>query len=365
MRRLIGFALLAVAGASVLLSAPFVSAEAGGGAPNFVPELTLSFIDPESGDRLECGRECRRFEVPAGVELEIRVEVRRIGGQPTGDEPTWDLWFNQPGHPFPGFDLTPCWDEEGRLDAECWQALADRVDRATWDGLTPDVVCVPGTGRGSCEEATLHVTMDPDFEGERRRGVYHFSLWVNRFSTLPEADEFDNFAGPIRVTVEGGRVDPVEVPVESGAPADASADRVPGPPNASESSPLIIGPSSAMPYGVVVVPEEVETSFSLSSKRSQGILEFSPACTGRIHVEVTQTGAYENMSVEVREVPSGEVLIQARGKGRLRLDGGIDAHQLKGDRTFEVVVVPGQGTRGVRGSIRVSYPARLKFMVNP
>ncbi len=59
------------------------------------------------------------------------------------------------------------------------------------------------------------------------------------------------------------------------------------------------------------------------------------------------------------------MLIEASGKGSLRLDGVIDNFDLKDDRRFEVVVVPGQGSRGIRGSIRVSYPGRLLYMADP
>ncbi len=324
---------------------------------NFVPELSLSYTDPGTGERVECGEDCRRFTVPAGVELEVRVQVHDPVGSSDGNGVTWDLWFNQPNHPCPGFDLAACRDPaSGRLNRECWQAMVDRVDRETWDALTADAVCVPDRDEGACRDTVIRVMMDPEFEGARRPGVYHFAVWVNRFSDIPETDEFDDFAGPIRVTVE-------PEPVDSRGNANAPERSTDGTSDADLSSVLL--PSSPRPYGLVIVPEELETVVSLTSTRSQSQVEFTPASAGEVTVEVVQTGGFENMEVQVRKVSSGEVLIEASGKGSLRLEGRIDNFDLKDDRRFEVVVVPGQGSRGIRGSIRISYPARLRYMVDP
>jgi len=330
-----------------------------GSSTNFFPQLSLAYTDPESGERFECGEDCRRFTVPAGVELEVRIQVHDEGGASDGDGVTWDLWFNQPNHPFPGFDLTACFDARAeRLDRGCWQSMLDRVDRGTWDALVPDAVCVPGRAGGSCWDTTIPVMLDPEFEGARRRGVYHFAVWINRFSAVPEGDEFDNFAGPIRVTVEPG---PVESSHVRAAPAASGGIAV----TASPPSPAVFVPSSPRPYGLVIVPEEVDAPVSLTSMRSQSLVKFTPAFAGDVSVEVVQTSVYENMVVQVRKVSTGQVLIEAEGKGSLRLEGVIDNFDLKDDHDFEVVVVPGQGSRGIRGSIRVSYPARLRYMAEP
>ncbi len=161
----------------------FAAHAEGGGSSNFVPELTLSYVDPDSGERFECGVDCRRFTVPAGTQLEVRTQIHELGGSAGGDEATWDLWFNQPNHPFPGLDLAPCYDPlTGPSDRVCWQAMQDRVDRVGWDALKPDLVCVPGLDDASCRENLVQVVMDADFDGARRPGVYHFALWINRFS---------------------------------------------------------------------------------------------------------------------------------------------------------------------------------------
>jgi len=199
--------------------------------------------------------------------------------------------------------------------------------------------------------------LDPDFDGARRRGVYHFAVWINRFSAVPEVDDFDNFAGPIRVTVDPR---PVESSREGGAPAAPGGGVV----EVSPPSPAVFVPSSPRPYGLAIVPEEMEAAVSLTSMRSQSLVEFTPASAGEVTVEVVQTGVFESMVVQVRKVSTGQVLIEASGKGSLRLEGVIDDFDLKDDRRFEVVVVPGQGSRGIRGSIRVSYPARLRYMVD-
>ena len=221
---------------------------------NLVPELTLAYTDPSSGERIECAGDCRRLTVPAWTELEVRVRIRDEGGVDHEHKVTWDLWFNQPNHPFPGFDPARCADEAGRLDRGCWQSLVERVDRASWDALPADVVCVPGAEGPSCGEGVVRVPMDPDFDGARLPGVYHFAVWANRFGTIPEWDEFDNFAGPVRVTVE-----PSEGPARSTSGADRSAATL------IAGSPMIVNPDSAMPYGAVVLQEEVDTSVSTSS----------------------------------------------------------------------------------------------------
>ena len=365
MRRPIGFTIKLMIGCMLQLT--FVSAHAQSGNPsNFVPDLTLSYIDPTSGERVECTGDCRRVTVPAGSVLEAVVEVHDEGDNNRADEVTWDLWFNQPNHPYPGLDIEACFGEDaGSLDRRCWQALLERVDRDAWDALVPDVVCVPVRDGDSCRRGEVRVLMNPDFEGARRPGVYHFAVWANRFSTIPERDEFDNFVGPIRVTVEAR---------QNLAPSDLSAPDV-GPQSGTignhaevegidPDSPVMI-PSLPMSYGVVIVPKEVETAFTVTATRSQRLLEFAPAYAGKVAVEVMQAGTFENMVVQVRKVSTGEVLIEARGKGRLRLEGRVDGFDLRDDPQFEVVVIPGQGSRGVRGSIRVSYPARLRYIVEP
>ena len=328
-------------------------------------ELGLAYTDPDSGERVECGENCRRFSVPAGVELEVRIQVHDKGGISGGDGVTWDLWFNQPNHPFPGFDLAKCFDAgAGRLDRGCWQAMIDRVDRQAWDTLVPDAVCVPGPEDGSCSDARIRVMMNPDFEGARRRGVYHFAVWVDRFAAVPEGSEFDNFAGPIRVTVEPRSVESGTEAVAAVGSAEGASEAEPSEVDAPGAVSLVMAPTSPRPYALVIVPEEAEVAFTLTSMRSRSFLEFEPAYAGTATVEVTQSGVFENMVVQVRKVSTGQVLIEASGKGGVRLEGGIDNFDLKDDRRFEVVVVPGQGSRGIRGSIRVSYPARLRYMVD-
>lgn len=363
MRQSKGCTIGVVIGCLVQFGAYAAHAE-GGGSPNFVPELTLSYTDPASGQLFECGDGCRRFTVPAGTHLDVHVQIHEEGGNAGSGEATWDLWFNQPNHPFPGLGLVPCYDpSREELDRSCWLALQDQVDRESWGAAIPDVVCVPGPEEASCRDNRVEVVMDPDFEGARRPGVYHFAVWANRFSVVPESDEFDNFVGPIRVTVEpwgdGEKPDRV-VATDSGRDDDAADDREQAEMVASSS---IVVPSTPMPYGVAIVPEEVDTAFNVTSVRSQQLLEFAPGCAGNVSVEVIQTGTYENMVVQVRKVSTGEVLAEARGKGRLRLEGAVDNFDLRDDRAFEVVVTPGQGSRGIRGSMRVSYPARLKYMV--
>jgi hypothetical protein len=329
----------------ILNAAPVVAAS--GASPNFIPEMTLSYSDPVNGAKVECGDGCRRFEVPAGVDLELRIRVLNDGGDPGGDGVPWDLWFDQRRHPFPGIDIADCHDPtEGRLDIECWRALSERVDWEVWNGQTADRVCVPEK-TGECDDVTVRVPMDADHDGSRGRGVYSFAVWVDRFQIRPEENEFDNFAGPVRVKV---------VPASASAPASASESA----PDAQAESGLMT-PSSPQPYSVRIVAEEEETGFSLTSPRSRGVIAFEPPYSGKVTVEVMRSGGYDALHLEVRKVSTGEVLAEVDGKGNLRLQGGIDTATLKGDRRLEAVVTPAQGARGSRGTIKVTYPARAIY----
>jgi hypothetical protein len=347
-------------------AAPAPAFSQGVDPSNFVPELSFSYTDPDTGERVECGKDCRRFDVPAGVELEIRVQVHDQGGGADGGEVAWDLWVNQPNHPFPGYDIAPCRNgTDGGYDRTCWQTLVDGVDRDAWDALQPDAVCVPGLDNGSCRDATVRVMMDPDFEGARRRGVYHVAVWINRLSAVPEEDQFDNFAGPVRVTVEPRQDVPGHEPAAPSGSVDDASGAESGASVSTDSPAVVIPLSTTRPYAVVVVPEDLEKSFTLTSPRSRGVLEFVPGHPGRISVEVVEIGLEENMVVQVRKASTGDVVAEAQGKGRLSLDGRVDGFDLRGDRTLEVVVTPGQGSRGIRGTIHVTYPAGIRYLVDP
>jgi hypothetical protein len=325
----------------ILGAVPVVAAS--GASPNFIPEMTLSYSDPVSGARVECGDGCRRFEVPVGVDLELRVRVLNDGGGPDGDGVPWDLWFDQRRHPFPGIDIADCRDPgDNRLDIDCWRALAERVDWDSWDGQIADWVCVPEKA-GDCNDVTIKVPMEADYEGSRGNGVYSFAVWVDRFQTRPEENEFDNFVGPVRVKV---------LPASGSAPEPA--------PDAQAESGLMM-PSSPQPYSVRVVAEEEEAGFILSSPRSRAVIAFEPLFSGNVIVEVAPAMVYEAHHLEVRKVSTGEILAEADGKGNLRLEGGIDAGTLKGDRRLEAVVTLAQGARTSRGTIKVTYPARAIY----
>ncbi len=323
-----------------------VGADGGESAPpNFVPELSLSYVDPQSGERVSCAEGCRRFTVPAWVDLEVQVEVANQTGDPWPDGVAWDLWYDQPLYPFPGIDIAACRDgESGPVDFDCWQALTARLDMASLQQLVADRVCVPEYP-DACRQATVAVPMDPDFAGSRGRGVYSFAVWVDRFAATVESDEFDNFAGPVRVQVE----EPAQF--SSGVPRPA----VDGDGGA------VMTASAPKPYIVRILTEHIESTFSLSSMRSSAGLEFSPAYNGEVTVEVRATEAPEKFSVEVRKVSTGAVLAQAAGKLQVRLEGVLGGVDLKDDRRLEVVVQLAQGSRGCRGIIEVSYPARAVY----
>ena len=337
----------AVTLAAILIHGAAPAVAGPGDSPNFVPEMRLSYTDPVSGERVECGDACRRFEVPAGVDLELQVRVLNTGGNPGTDGISWDLWFDQRRHPFPGIDVEACHDPvENRLDIECWESLVNRVDWESWDKQTADRVCVPEKA-GDCDEVTIRVPMEVDHDGSRGRGVYSFAVWVDRFRVHAEKNEFDNFVGPVRVKVAAATAaSPVVEPRE-----DVEDSAREG----------LVVPSSPKPYSVRTVSEEKKIGFSLSSPRSRAILEFEPQYAGKVTVEVEPSGVYEALHVEIRKVSTGEVLFEIDGKGILSLEGGIGTATLKDDRRIEAVVTPAQGSRGSRGTISVSYPARAMY----
>ncbi len=332
-----------VTGAFVL--SPAVAADEGA-APSFVAQMTLGYVDPAGGDRIECVGDCRRLEIPAGVELEIRVQVHDRGGR-WPDGVSWDLWLDQIRHPFPGFDAADCqFTLEGRVDAACWEALVERVDWQEWQALGADLVCIPDDGAG-CTDVTVRVPLDPNYPGSRGLGVYSVALWVDRYRVAAEADIFDNFQGPVRVRVVAAAIETDRG--QGGAPA------------ANAGGKALLDGSAGRPYAVLIGRQVAEANFTLGSVRSRSVLEFSPDYPGIVSVEVQQVGTWENMNVEVRKASTGEILAETSGKGRLQINGRISHAQLMDDRRLEVVVSPAQGSRGARGSITVTYPGRATY----
>lgn len=346
----------------VALAIPDPAAAGAGDPPNWTPQLSLSYVDPDTGERHECGEGCRRFEVPEGIDLEIHVQLSNVGDDQADDPVCWDLWFDQPRSPLPPEDPATCFDDQRRLDTDCWRAMMDRVDHERWDALRADRVCLPEQ-TGECLDETITVPLDADFEGSRGRGVYALLVWVDRLDVVTESDEFDNVAGPMRVSVVPGApvetvAPPTSLSTESGwgtLPADAS-----GPPDRS----AVFTPTSPMAYAARVLPAHAEQSFTVSSRAANASVEFVSSYPGTVTVEIEQVGVWEKMIVQIRKVSTGEILLEASGKGRMRLEVEISRAQLVDDRRFEVLVLPDQGTRGLRGTISISYPDRALYIRN-
>jgi hypothetical protein len=206
---------------------------------------------------------------------------------------------------------------------------------------------------GGCLDVILQVPVSARFDGSRGRGVYSLALWVDRFRSGVERNELDNFAGPVRVVARVGDTATPET-------EDAAAVALPEQGGAGT---LVFG-ASGKPFAVVVLDETVDQGFALSSPRSRATVGFNPGVPGGVVVEVDQVGAWGKIVVEVRKVSTGEILQEARGLGRLRVEGPVHEGLLKDDRRFEVVVRPDEGTRGVRGTVRVTYPARVRFIAS-
>jgi hypothetical protein len=275
----------------------------------------------------------------------------------------WDLWFDQPRSPFAPEGLALCFDDEHRLDPDCYHDMMDRVDWDWWARQDADRVCVPDDP-SDCLDETVVITTDADFDGSRGRGVYSFMVWVDRFDTRTEVEEFDNVAGPVRVavlprtTVKPAKPLDTAVGIHPGREIVVPATTVTGRTSA------VFAPSSSRPYAVQVIPTSAERAFTVSSGVARASLEFIPSYPGAVTVEVEQVGAWEKMTVRIRKVSTGELLAEKSGKGSLRLEGRIEKIHLVDDRLFEVVVSPEPGTRGVRGMISVSYPDHALYIRN-
>jgi hypothetical protein len=351
----------AVVFAMAIPVAPTTGAAGASDPPNWAPEMTFSYLDPVTGERHECGEDCRRFEVPAGVDLEIRVQALSLSDNPGGDPVSWGLWFDQPRSPLPAEDLAACIDSEQRLDTECWYATMDRVDWEWWDEQVADRECVP-EDPGDCADETIIVPMNADFEGSRGRGVYTFLVWTDRFDTVTESDEFDNVAGPVRVKALPkktiGTVKPLGPSVMVNPEMQVAAPATTG----ATDRRVVYSPNSARSFSARILQDHEEKGFNVTSRVGRASLEFSPSYTGPVTVDVQPVGAWEKMTVTVRKVSTGEVLAEISSKGRIQLEGTIEKVQLVDDREFEVVVQPEQGTRGIRGTISVSYPKRAVYI---
>jgi hypothetical protein len=242
--------------------------------------------------------------------------------------------------------------------------MMDRVDWDWWVVQDADRVCLP-EDPSDCFDETISIETDEDFDGSRGRGVYSFMLWVDRFDTKTEFDDFDNVAGPVRVKVlpRAAAVEPVKALGPTVSIDPGKKILAPGVVAPSRRSP-VFAPASSEPYAVQVIPTTAEQSFTVSSSVAHASLEFIPSYPGAVTVEVEQVGVWEKMTVRLRKVSTGEILSEGSGKGRLRLEGQIEKVQLVDDRLFEVQVLPEPGTRGLRGTISVSYPDRAVYIRN-
>ncbi len=318
-----------------------------------MPSLGLSYVDPASGERVACAEPCRRFEVPDGVVLELAVTVANRGGEPRGDGPPWDLWWDQRLHPFPGLELAACTGSDGTLDIPCWRDLLGRIDWERWRALPADLSCVP-EAPGACRDLRLRLPLSSAFAGSRGRGVYSLALWVDRFGSTVEADELDNFAGPVRVSVRPA----------GEAAADAGGDGAAAGAAEHEGPGTLVAGSIGRPFDVAVITDSLEKDFSLGSQVSRTSLAFAVGHPGRVVVEVSVISGSEEVHVELRKASDGGVLVHARDRGRIRIEGEVGPELLKDDRLFEVVVSPDQGARGVRGTLRVSYPTGVRLIAD-
>ncbi len=342
-----------VMGAVLVIGAVSATAAADSPPPNWVPKLDLGYVAPGSSRELRCESPCRRFEVPAGATLIVRVSIDNTGGEPRVGGPPWDLWWDQRLHPFPGFDTAACFSgDPPRIDASCWSDLLQRVEWLRWRDEVPDLTCVPEV-EGACREVVLRVPVGNGADAELQEGVHSLAVWVDRFGGTAEGNELDNFAGPIRLVVTAET---------NGSPEHhAVSDEAPSVVERQAEAGTVRPGTPGQPFAIAVVPATDETGFALTSDRAHASLPFVIGQPGDVSVEVSQIGGWDEISIEIRKVSNGAVLQRARGRGRVQLEGFVGKDLLRDDRGFEVLVSPDRGSRGARGTIRVQFPfgARL------
>ena len=202
---------------------------------------------------------------------------------------------------------------------------------------------------GECSNVTVSLKLDENYAGSRGRGVYSFAVWIDRFQLSPESDEFDNFAGPIRVKVISGNGVPA-------APEDVEPEETD-----LQTGPLVVAPSVPMPYHFRTVPRTVEKAFNLTSPKSREEIVFQPPFVGRVDVEVESGTSRDKVLVQIRKISTGEVLAEASQKGRVEMKGELKQGDLKNDGRLEAVVSLPEGARGSRGTLNVTYPSQPMY----
>ncbi len=147
----------------------------GSDAPNFVADFTLKYTDPQTDKvvvyKTSATDKPRTIEVPAGVYIVLEFDAVNIGGNPGGDGVDMDIWTDWPY-------IWTDWHYEN---------LPTDVDDA-------DIVCIP-----HCPTDCLHIMKtikaDLNYEGKEGKGIYNIFAWVDRFDTLSEQCEDDNYLG--------------------------------------------------------------------------------------------------------------------------------------------------------------------------
>lgn len=152
--------------------------------PTIIPDAgvsaTLSYTHPQTGKAITFQTNSRKtntaegpssekeWAVPANVKLTVTIEVENLGDVPLSDGISLDVWYDYDGEGYPA-DESDC-----------------------------DWICVP-EDPDDCRVLKRTLTVDPDFPGKAGKGVYSLAAWVDRFDTITEFDEKNNFVGIIKI----------------------------------------------------------------------------------------------------------------------------------------------------------------------
>ena len=153
----------------ILISIRIVFAGAGD-PPNFQPELTIKYLDTVTNKNITL-RNCipgKTYYVPSDVTLTLIIDAANTGDNPSGESASVDIWYDWPTRSTPK------------------------------DDSAADIECIP-ENPDDCQTVMKKLKVDYLYNGKEGKGVYNVVVWADRFDTLTELDEKDNFLGPIKI----------------------------------------------------------------------------------------------------------------------------------------------------------------------
>jgi len=279
--------------------------------PDVILHVTLSYTHPQTGEKFilktdsektnaaEWPDTAKKWSIPAGVELNIKLEVWNIGDNPGGDGFDVDLWYD--------------WNKNEYPD--------------DWEDA--DYVCLPDSPR-DCLQFTKKITIDPDFPGKDGKGIYNIAAWVDRFDQTTEVYENNNFLGPIQIK-----------------PAMTAVVK-----------PKVLKVKKLQPLRKLrmqkqpIKPELKFFPFRLEPSKAKQGFSFEPNQPANVRIRIEWRNKRDQLQAVLRDETNSRVLNRAKGKSPLELH----FKQLKKSRIEKMSVIINSSGRGITaGRIIVHY----------